>query len=326
MKKVSLIIPIYNTEKYLRRCLQSALDQTYKNMEVICVDDGSTDDSGMIADEFAKKYSYIKVIHQENRGESVARNTGLKVASGEYIGFLDCDDWIEPDMYENLVKVMEQKDVDLVAASWFVEQGEECICVKNKKEVSSEPFGREQFLKYLYERDSYKCLAYMWDKLYKRQLLFDSAGKMLLFNESLSLGGDVLYLAQIALNVNRVSYIDIPYYHYFQRNDSGCHTIDLRKRQDWLKAYEMIIDEFTKRKVGDHVIKYVKRFYAYHASNVATIALKQNNKVAYEKCRDIMIQYQLEYEETNDNKYGRISRYRHILNGNIGDCSYEVEK
>ncbi len=319
MKKVSLIIPIYNTEKYLRRCLQSALNQTYKNMEVICIDDGSTDASGKIVDEFEQNYSNIKVIHQENRGESAARNTGLQLATGDYIGFLDCDDWIELDMYEKLVMAMELKKVDLVTAGWFIERGEESILVRNRKKVSDDPFDREQFLRYLYERDSYRCFAYMWNKLYKKSILQDAAGNMMIFDESLSLGGDVLYLAKIALNTNRVCYVDIPYYHYFQRADSGCHTVKLKNRQDWLKAYEIIINEFTKKEIDEYVVKYVKRFYAYHASNVAEIALRQNNKEVFEKCKEIMLQYQSEYEETNVNEYERILRYRHILNSNIGE-------
>ena len=102
MSKISVIVPVYNVEQYLPQCLDSIINQTYKNLEIICVDDGSPDNSGKILDEYAKKDKRIKVIHQENQGVSVARNTGLDNATGKYIGFVDPDDWIEADYYETL--------------------------------------------------------------------------------------------------------------------------------------------------------------------------------------------------------------------------------
>lgn len=102
MKKISVIIPVYNTRKELARCLESICGQAYRALEIICVDDGSTDGSGEMIDEFAKQDDRIIVIHKTNSGESNARNTGLKIATGEYIAFCDCDDWIDEDMYEVL--------------------------------------------------------------------------------------------------------------------------------------------------------------------------------------------------------------------------------
>ena len=103
MNKVSIIVPIYNTEKYLKACLDSILGQTYKNLEIILVDDGSADSSGQIIDNYAKKDHRIKVIHQKNQGQSAARNNGLKEATGDYIGFIDSDDKIDPTFVEKLL-------------------------------------------------------------------------------------------------------------------------------------------------------------------------------------------------------------------------------
>ena len=97
---ISVIIPVYNVEKYLRRCLDSVIAQTYQNLEIICVDDGSIDDSGKICDQYAVRDARIKVIHQENQGLSAARNRGLDAAEGEYIAFVDSDDYILEDMYK----------------------------------------------------------------------------------------------------------------------------------------------------------------------------------------------------------------------------------
>ncbi len=158
-RKVSLIIPVYNTVNYLRRCLESAVSQTYKNMEIICVDDGSTDGSEKIVDEFAARDRRVVVVHQVNRGESHARNTGLRIASGDYIGFMDCDDWIEPDMYETLVRALEEAEADMAIAGFyreFEEAGKSRITVQNEKPVDPKAFDGEMLLRYLYERDSFK--------------------------------------------------------------------------------------------------------------------------------------------------------------------------
>ena len=108
MKTISVIVPVYNTKKELPRCIESICKQTYKDLEIICIDDGSSDGSGQILEEFQAKDNRIQVIHKENGGESSARNTGLKMSAGEYIAFCDCDDWIDPDMYEVLAGELER--------------------------------------------------------------------------------------------------------------------------------------------------------------------------------------------------------------------------
>ena len=114
MVQLSIIMPIYNTGKYLHKCIKSILSQTLTNFELILVDDGSVDESGQICDEYAAKDARIKVIHKKNEGVSIARNTGIEVAAGEYIGFIDSDDWIESDMYEKLYNLAKSKECDIV--------------------------------------------------------------------------------------------------------------------------------------------------------------------------------------------------------------------
>ena len=115
MELVSVIVPVYKTEKFLRECLDSILASTYSNLEVIVVDDGSPDNCPGICDEYAMKDPRIKVIHQKNQGLVGVRNTGLALATGEYIGFIDSDDAVSPIMYEQLVCAMEQTNADLAA-------------------------------------------------------------------------------------------------------------------------------------------------------------------------------------------------------------------
>ena len=116
---LSIIVPVYNVEKYLEDCIESLLNQTYKNYEIILVDDGSTDSSGKICDIVAESSSKIKVIHKENGGLSSARNTGLRVARGRYIGFVDSDDYILPTMYEKLIYSMSRYKAQIASCQYF---------------------------------------------------------------------------------------------------------------------------------------------------------------------------------------------------------------
>ena len=113
-EKISVIVPVYNTEEYLHRCIDSILGQTYPNLEILLINDGSTDNSGKICEDYARKDTRIKVIHQENKGQSAARNVGLNAATGEYVNFIDSDDWIDPPMYETMMGVMLANNQEVV--------------------------------------------------------------------------------------------------------------------------------------------------------------------------------------------------------------------
>lgn len=313
MKKVSLIIPIYNTNSYLHKCLSSAISQTYHNMEIICIDDGSTDGSDKILDEFAKKDQRIIAIHQKNTGESGARNAGLRIASGDYIGFMDCDDWIEANMYESLVNAIEQYNVDIAASSWIKEGEAYSLLIKNKYKVPRGIINQEQLMNYVYQRDAYQGFAYMWDKLYKKEILYNADGTLALFDEKLKLGGDVLFLAKVLMNTNRAIYIDRAFYHYYQRPTSGVHTKKVANLMDWLKSYQLVIEMFQKAAIDENIMIWVKRFLAYHSSNVAEIAYMQKKRLELEKCQRIMKQYENEYMLTNELYPERIVRYKKIM-------------
>ena len=114
MKTVSVVIPVYNVEKYLPECLDSVIDQTYKNLQIIIVDDGSTDSSGKICDEYAEKDNRIIVVHQKNAGAGAAKNTALKIADGKYLAFVDSDDFLELDAFEHMVSILAKNSADIV--------------------------------------------------------------------------------------------------------------------------------------------------------------------------------------------------------------------
>ena len=116
---ISVIVPVYNVEQYLPKCIDSILAQTYENLEIILVEDGTKDSSGVICDEYAAKDARIRVIHKENGGLSSARNAGMEIARGEYFGFVDSDDWIEPEMYENLMALAQKYDADVFVKGYI---------------------------------------------------------------------------------------------------------------------------------------------------------------------------------------------------------------
>lgn len=171
---ISVIIPVYNVEKYLHRCLDSVIAQTYQNLEIICVDDGSIDESGRICNQYAVRDARIKVIHQENQGLSAARNRGLDAADGEYIAFVDSDDYILEGMYKKMLDKLLDYSVDLCVCQWQYEFSDGRQVVK-KKNIDPTIYGCKtslEFARFLY-RGNYEngVVVAAWNKLYRRALL-----------------------------------------------------------------------------------------------------------------------------------------------------------
>ena len=171
---ISVIIPVCNVEKYLHRCVDSVIAQTYQNLEIICVDDGSIDESGRICDQYAVRDARIKVIHQENQGLSAARNKGLDAAEGEYIAFVDSDDYILEDMYKKMLDKLLNYNVDLCVCQWQYEFSDGRQVVK-KKNIDPTIYGCKsslEFARFLY-MGNYEngVVVAAWNKLYRRALL-----------------------------------------------------------------------------------------------------------------------------------------------------------
>lgn len=211
-KLISVIVPVYNVEEYLPRCVDSILAQTYKHLEVILVDDGAKDSSGAICDEYAAKDPRIKVIHKENGGLSSARNAGIEASSGEYLAFVDSDDWIEADAYGHMLDRMEKYDAKLVCAGRYDVNGRTGertlgLCPKKEESITAEEMVGRIFL--WDGCDSSAC-----DKLYHRSL-FETfrypEGKVC---------EDVPITYRIVLKAQRVVLCDKPIYNYYHRPGS----------------------------------------------------------------------------------------------------------
>lgn len=208
---ISVIVPIYNVEAYLNRCVESIVNQTYQNLEIILVDDGSPDKCPKMCDEWAIKDSRIKVIHKKNGGLSDARNAGMKIATGKYISFIDSDDYVALDFFETLLSVMEKENSDIAECN-VVKFYEDGRSEKYSDDLAITTFDTESALTGLIAENPFH--QHVWNKLYKTQLVKDipyAVGKL---NE------DEFWTYQVFGRAQKVSKINKTMYHYFQRSSS----------------------------------------------------------------------------------------------------------
>ena len=218
--EVSIIIPVYNTENYLDKCIQSIVGQTFDNFEIILVDDGSTDRSGEICDVWARKDNRIKVLHQTNGGSAKARNAGLQQARGSYIGFADGDDRLEPNMLQVMIDCAHTHESDVVIVGHYDDyQGMNGKIVKqnvrNPKEFSCN--SNSEFHDYFPKLLKAACFFQVWDKLYRRELIEQHHVR---FDQSMPVGQDASFNIPLAALVNRVDVLAVPLYHYSCREGS----------------------------------------------------------------------------------------------------------
>lgn len=209
---ISVIVPVYNVEEYLEKCVDSILVQTYRNLEVILVNDGSKDSSGSICDAFARKDSRVRVIHKENGGLSSARNVGIEAAGGEYITFVDSDDWIEEDAYEHLMGLIEKYRVNLVCGGNYDVDGATGtrtlgVCPQKEEAVTAEEFVGRMFL-------WQGCDSSVCDKIFHRSLLENFR-----FPEG-KVSEDVAITYRIILSAERAAFSERPFYNYYHRPGS----------------------------------------------------------------------------------------------------------
>jgi len=229
---ISVIVPVYNVEAYLSRCVDSILAQTYENLEIILVDDGTKDSSDKICDDYAARDPRVKVIHKENGGLSSARNAGMDIARGEYIGFVDSDDWIEPDMYRHMLTLAEAYEAKLVCAGRYdvySATGEKKVglCPKKEEVVTGEELARRIFL-----WDHIDSAA--WDKLYHRSLLTEIRYPLGKICE------DVPTTYRIALLAGKAVLCDKPFYNYYHRPGSITTTSVSEKNYHFCEHTEKV--------------------------------------------------------------------------------------
>lgn len=234
---ISVIIPIYNVEKYLSRCLDSVINQTFSNLEILLINDGSTDSSGFICDEYAKNDSRIVVIHQENKGPSHARNKGLDKAKGEYISFIDPDDFISLNFFEILLNQLNETDSDICICNF--QSFSNTIQIKSSDLINTykKVYNGSTFItEFKYTKDTVRYVV-LWNKLYKK-CLFEN----LRMPEDVKICEDEYIWYKCMYNAKKICEIDTTLYYYYKRENSTTNRLykefSFKKEIAFLEALE----------------------------------------------------------------------------------------
>lgn len=242
---ISIIVPVYNVEEYLQRCIDSILNQSFKNFELILVNDGSTDNSLKICKEYLLNDQRVKIINKENGGLSSARNAGINIAKGRYIGFVDSDDWINKEMYKILYELCEKNNSDIAECRYTVTTGNEMNLDNSSNLITI--LNNEEAIKSLYTNTSYGSVV-SWNKLYRCELFKD-----IKFPEG-KLNEDQFTTYKLYYKSNKIVSIDKVLYYYFQSTKSIMRSEFTLKKLDAIEAIESSHKFFEENNLYDLVL------------------------------------------------------------------------
>ncbi len=265
MSKISIIIPVYNIEKYLNQCLDSVINQTFKDLEIICVDDGSTDRCPYILEQYAVQDNRIKIIHKENGGIVSARKAGLRAAQGEYIGYVDSDDWIDSDMYEQMYQKMVNQNVDIIMCGRYEDTGNRSKQVYHG--ITEGKYDKYRLKKYVYPEIivgssffEWGIFPGVWDKLFRRNCLEKYQMEV---DEKIVMGEDAACTYPALLNANSIYIMNKCLYHYRQTTTSMVKSSQNyeRERMQFKILYNTVNSSFERDKdifdLREQWLKYV---------------------------------------------------------------------
>lgn len=260
MPEISIIVPVYKVEPFLDRCIKSIVEQTLEDLELILINDGSPDNCPMICDAWAEKDSRIKVIHKTNGGLSDARNAGLDIATGKYIGFVDSDDYIKKDMYEILLNVLNSTGADFIKSN-YISFEEETIPVYESVETRITVFNAVEALEN-FMNEEYSCEKPMkstiWDGLYKKELFSNIRFPKGKINE------DTFIFPELILKAKKIVHINEAFYYYYKRPGSivhsGINEREINSRNLWVhigNVMENFTDKFREKCCINSVSRYL---------------------------------------------------------------------
>ncbi|RLL42756.1 glycosyltransferase [Oceanobacillus piezotolerans] len=259
--KISIIVPIYNVEAYLKRCLESLLSQEIEDIEIIAVNDGSTDKSGEILNNYSHKDKRIKVINQQNNGVSAARNAGIRNAAGEFIGFVDPDDWVDGNMYEEMYRLAIEEDADIVMCSYkseFENSSKEKDFHHPKKTIYQGLDVREKMLRRLIgpikeevaNPELLDAWGTVWSKIYKAELIKKNELRFMDL-KTIGTNEDTFFNIKALYHTEKFIFLNTPYYHYWRGNENSITT---KYKPDLIdkysNLYQLIYDFIEEKKLG----------------------------------------------------------------------------
>lgn len=272
---LSVIVPVYNVEKYLKRCLESILVQSWNDYEIILVDDGSTDSSAQICDLYAEKYEMIRVIHKENKGLSDTRNRGIEEASGEYVYFPDSDDWLEPNTFSELSDVIEELTYDIISFNREFVTSEEDKLISAKSRIQKLS-GKQALLEMLNQGD---VTGFANDKIYRKKLFLDNDIEFPVGKYYEDLGTNY----KLFLKATKVYVTNQKYYHYLITNpDSITQSWNEQKLQDMFGFYrEIYYSPLIREKFEELEIEILQAFYINGLIHILSSLYKSNISAQY---------------------------------------------
>lgn len=270
---VSVIVPVYNAERYIDKCIESIIEQTYKNIEVILIDDGSTDNSKKNIEKYMIEDERLKYFYQDNSGPSVARNRGISEANGKFIIFIDSDDWIDPNMFKEMLDEMNNKKCDLVLCDFVLETEEKSIYNKIMQEHDINVVGLKKRL------INGETINSQCHRVYRKDIIVNNNLK---FNEKLKVGEDQIFNMEYINHINNVSYIEKGFYHYRMVSGSTCRKV--HENQLMMLEYQQSIRNNIINMWKDDVCEYRYESAKWFLQNIASycylasITLQQERK------------------------------------------------
>lgn len=271
-QKISIIIPVYNVEKHLSRCIESILKQTFRNIEIILIDDGSSDKCPQICDLYAKRDPRIKVIHKENAGAGIARNSGIELATGKFISFVDSDDYIAPNMFEKLYNEIEHKDVDAVFCNYYevFDTGQRIkkLDIKNNHIIKNEEINTFYYSIISFFR------PVVWRALFKADILLKYDLKFVSEREVLS--EDKFFLLDYLKFCNSLAFITDCLYYYYINTNSLIHRYNPSQFNLLIKAYYKLLD-YNQTEKWEYLVN--MQFIEYSKTEIKKLCLSKNKYI-----------------------------------------------
>lgn len=267
MTKVSIIVPVYNVEKYLRKCLDSLINQTLKDIEIICINDGSTDKSLEILEEYKNRDSRIILLNQENSGQSVARNRGIEIAKGEYIGFVDPDDWVDLDYYEKLYNTANTNDADIAVGGIIRVTG-----IKKKKFLNFEKETITDNTNLKFELCDVPEKSYVWNKIYKTEKLKEIG---LEFEKGIFYE-DCIFTPQALFFLWKMVTVPNIHYYYLRRGNSTVKQRSEKANADNVYAHKKANDFIKEHNID--ISSHEPKTYRFKIFGVTIFKIRQIGK------------------------------------------------